>query len=126
MIGGKAFMQCAKMLKSLDLIFIKQLLDMQEKQIITWHYLKRVKERTCKGKVPIWFMSIVMIINFDTREIKQDLQTGSTNKLALISQRVKISEDKHKLDWILVNSKENEIDIRRVVNKSKEGFRTEK
>ncbi|CAG8626732.1 20358_t:CDS:2 [Dentiscutata erythropus] len=128
MIGGKAFMQCAKMLKSLDLIFIEQLLDMQRKQMITWYYLKRVKERSSKGKVPIWFKSIEnqMITNFDTREIKQDLQTSSTNKLALIPQRVKVSEDKYKLDWILVNNKENEPDIRRVISKSKEGFRTEK
>ncbi|CAG8517529.1 6827_t:CDS:2, partial [Dentiscutata erythropus] len=127
-IGKKAFIQCAKMLKSLDLIFIEQLLDMQEKQIITWHYLKRVKEKSSKGKVPIWFKSIEnqMITNFDTREIKQDLQTSSTNKLALISQRVKVSEDKCKLDWILVNNKENEPGIRRVISKSKEGFHTEK
>ncbi|CAG8591793.1 14482_t:CDS:2 [Dentiscutata erythropus] len=52
-----------------------------------------------------------MITNFDTREIKQDLQTSNTNKLALIFQRVKVSEDKH---------------IRRVISKSKEGFHTEK
>ncbi|CAG8531519.1 2106_t:CDS:2 [Dentiscutata erythropus] len=66
-----------------------------------------------------------MIINSDTREIKQDLQTSSTNKLALILQKVKVSED-NKLDWILVNNKENKSDIRRVVSKSKEGFRTKK
>ncbi|CAG8664656.1 17500_t:CDS:2, partial [Dentiscutata erythropus] len=68
----------------------------------------------------------MMIINFDTREIKQDLQTSSTNKLALIPQKVKVSEDKYKLDWILVNNKENKSDIQRVVSKSKEEFRTEK
>ncbi|CAG8605869.1 10349_t:CDS:2, partial [Dentiscutata erythropus] len=106
MIGEKAFIQCAKMLKFLDLIFIEQLLDMQGKQMIT-------------------SIENQMIINFNTREIKQDLQTSSTNKLALIPQKVKVSEDKRKLDWILVNNKENKPDIRRVVSKSKEGFRTE-
>ncbi|CAG8722155.1 19891_t:CDS:2, partial [Dentiscutata erythropus] len=59
-------------------------------------------------------------------EIKQDLQTSSTNKLALILQRVKVSEDKRKLDWILVNNKENKPDIRRVISKSKERFCTKK
>ncbi|CAG8559241.1 22128_t:CDS:2 [Dentiscutata erythropus] len=115
MIEGKAFMQCAKILKSPDLIFIEQLLDMQGKQIITWYYFKWVKERSSKRKVPIWFKSIEnqIITNFDTREIKQDLQTSSTNKLALIPQRVKVSEDKHKLDWILVNNKENSKRLRK-------------
>ncbi|CAG8613531.1 10235_t:CDS:2, partial [Dentiscutata erythropus] len=90
--------------------------NMQEKQMITWHYLKRVKERSSKRKVPIWFKSIEnqIITNFDTKEIKQDLQT------------MKVSEDKPKLDWILVNNKENKLDIRRVISKSKEEFRTEK
>ncbi|CAG8823032.1 18194_t:CDS:2, partial [Dentiscutata erythropus] len=56
----------------------------------------------------------------------QDLQTSSTNKLALIPQKVKVSEDKRKLNWILVNNKKNEPDIQSVVSKSKEEFHTEK
>ncbi|CAG8610525.1 16921_t:CDS:2, partial [Dentiscutata erythropus] len=53
-----------------------------------------------------------MITNFDTREIKQDLQTSSTNKLAVIPPKI--------------NNKENKPDIRRVISKSKERFHTEK
>ena len=51
--------------------------------------------------------------------MKIDFRIPVSNRLALRLKKVNLLEDKRKRNWILLDNKENEIDIRKVVRKKK-------
>ena len=113
MLEDKMFVQYAKSLEALNLVFIEQLLSIEVDQMITWGYLKRVRNKSNKGKIPSWFKVIEerILEDKETRKAMVDFRTPVTNRLALRLKKVNLLEDKRKHDWILLDNKENEIDI---------------
>src|SRR5260363_164786 len=88
----------------------------------------RSKDKSNRGKVLQWFKDIeaTVLVNPITREIKQEFQVLEGNELAPVIKRKKITLDGRKKEWVLIKGKENEIDIRRVVEKKERKVHLEK
>src|SRR5260363_206261 len=88
----------------------------------------RSKDKSNRGKVLQWFKDIeaTIIANSITREVKQEFQVSEGNELAPVIKRKKITLDGRKKEWVLMKGKENEIDIRRVVEKKERKVLVEK
>jgi ribonuclease HI len=110
LLGNNFTRKVALALEKLKLIYIEQLINKSDNQMISWRQLKLLRGLSCKGKQAEWFSKIEekLIENKQNRRVERKWQTQKPNVHALEIQLEPCSEDRRKKEWVFVKLKKKE------------------
>ncbi|CAG8820620.1 8429_t:CDS:2, partial [Gigaspora margarita] len=119
---GKVFNQkTADALKRLNLFTMVQLISADESELIIWSQLKLCKKQFRRGRKPRWFIALENCLIGDRRNRKlvSEYVISGYNSLALSIVLLAVSLDKRKKELVLVENKDNDRKIFKIVRKGK-------
>ncbi len=113
-------------ISKLNLWHVNQLLDNEQKRMITWRQLKVREEKRHVGKKAKWFKVIEdeILVDKESRDVKEEYSRGK--RFQVQETEKKISLDKRKKEWVLIKSKENRgSEFGRIIRKEKNAVEVE-
>ena len=119
---GKVFnRKTADALKRLNLFTTAQLISADGSELITWSQLKLCKKQSRRGRKPRWFIALENCLIGDRRNRKlvPEYVISDYNSLALSIALPAVSLDKRKKELVLVENKDNDKKIFKIIQKGK-------
>ena len=117
----KLYKNSKKQLRENNIMFLDQLVDINNNQLINWQILISLRERSNKERTPKWHSSIQDIV---TSEANNTLNSNYINLPWTDSQYKwtnSISEDGRRREWVTILSKTQEISLGKIAqSKTKE------
>ncbi|CAG8842519.1 39623_t:CDS:2, partial [Gigaspora margarita] len=111
----------ADALKRLNLFTTAQLTSANGSELITWSQLKLCRKQSKRGRKPRWFIALenCLIDDRRNRKLVSEYVIPDYNSLALSIELPAVSLDKRKKELVLVENKDDNRKIFKIVQKSK-------
>ncbi|CAG8665057.1 10526_t:CDS:2, partial [Gigaspora rosea] len=108
LLSIKTLARSYRSIYNLGLFYIDQLLDGNRVNLITWSRLKEAKIGRNKGRKPQWFAEIEqkLLKNNNSRHVIEEFRKDSENRLAVRLFANRLSKDKRKQEWLLINQED--------------------
>ena len=120
-MGEEIYSAYYSSIRGFNLFYINQLIDITGTRMITWNKLRVLQTKTLKGRKAKWFNIIEkkVIRCMESREVIDRFKLPEVNSLFMQTNAEKLSDDRRRHEWVIINKENAESIVGRIRKKRK-------